>query len=39
MWGQEKAEALLRETGFEHIKLTEREHDPFNLHYLFKAPL
>ena len=39
MWGQEKAEALLREAGFEHIELTEMEHDPFNLHYLCKAPL
>ncbi len=39
MWGQEKAEALLRESGFEHIELTEMEHDPFNLHYLCKAPL
>ena len=39
MWGQEKAEALLREAGFEHIELMEMEHDPFNLHYLCKAPL
>ncbi len=39
MWGQEKAEALLREAGFEHIELTEMEHDPFNLHYLCRAPL
>jgi hypothetical protein len=39
MWGQEKAQALLREAGFEHIELTEMEHDPFNLHYLCKAPL
>lgn len=34
MWGKEKAEALLREAGFEHVELTEMEHDPFNLHYL-----
>ena len=39
MWGQEKAEALLREAGFEYIEVTEMEHDPFNLHYLCKAPL
>jgi len=39
MWGQEKAEALLREAGFEHIETTEMEHDPFNLHYLCRAPL
>ena len=39
MWGQEKAEALLREAGFEHIELTEMEHDPFNLHYLCRASL
>jgi 2-polyprenyl-3-methyl-5-hydroxy-6-metoxy-1,4-benzoquinol methylase len=39
MWGQEKAEALLREAGFEHVELTEMEHDPFNLHFLCKAPL
>jgi 2-polyprenyl-3-methyl-5-hydroxy-6-metoxy-1,4-benzoquinol methylase len=39
MWGQEKAKALLSEAGFEHIELTEMEHDPFNLHYLCKVPL
>ena len=39
MWGQEKAEALLREAGFEHIETTEMEHDPFNLHYLCRATL
>ncbi len=39
MWGEEKAEALLREAGFEHIEITEMEYDPFNLHYLCKAPL
>ena len=36
MWGQEKAEALLRDAGFEHIEIMEMEHDPFNLHYLCK---
>jgi 2-polyprenyl-3-methyl-5-hydroxy-6-metoxy-1,4-benzoquinol methylase len=39
MWGQEKAEALLKEAGFDHIELTEMEHDPFNLHYLCKVSL
>jgi hypothetical protein len=39
MWGQEKAEALLREAGFEQIETTEMEHDPFNLHYLCRATL
>lgn len=39
MWGQEKAEALLREAGFEHIEIIEMECDPFNLHYLCKVPL
>ena len=38
MWGKEKAEALLKEAGFEHIELTEMEHDPFNLHFLCKVP-
>ncbi len=39
MWGKEKAEELLKEAGFEHIELTEMEHDPFNLHFLCKVPL
>ncbi len=39
MWGQEKAEALLREAGFEDIEIAEMEYDPFNLHYLCKAPM
>ena len=39
MWGREKAEALLREAGFEHIEPTEMDYDPFNLHYLCRAPL
>jgi 2-polyprenyl-3-methyl-5-hydroxy-6-metoxy-1,4-benzoquinol methylase len=39
MWGQEKAEALLRKAGFAHIEITEMEHDPFNLHFLCRAPL
>ena len=38
MWGQEKAEALLREAGFENTEVLEMEHDPFNLHYLCRAP-
>lgn len=38
MWGREKAEALLKEAGFEHIEILEMEHDGFNLHYLCKAP-
>ncbi len=39
MWGQEKAEALLRDAGFEEIEISPMEHDPFNLHYLCRAPL
>jgi hypothetical protein len=38
MWGREKAEALLRAAGFDHIEISEMDHDPFNLHYLCKAP-
>ncbi len=38
MWGREKAEALLRAAGFDHIEINEMDHDPFNLHYLCKAP-
>ncbi|MCP4400355.1 MAG: class I SAM-dependent methyltransferase [bacterium] len=38
MWGQERAEALLREAGFEQIDIVNMEHDPFNLHYLCKVP-
>jgi len=37
MWGQEKAEDLLRKAGFEYIEITEMEHDPFNLHHLCKV--
>jgi 2-polyprenyl-3-methyl-5-hydroxy-6-metoxy-1,4-benzoquinol methylase len=37
MWGKEKAEALLREAGFDKIELMEMEHDPFNLHFLCRA--
>lgn len=39
MWGQEKAEALLGEAGFEHIEITAMEHDPVSFHYLCKAPM
>ena len=39
MWGREQAEALLRQAGFEHIEPTEMDYDPFNLHYLCRAPL
>jgi 2-polyprenyl-3-methyl-5-hydroxy-6-metoxy-1,4-benzoquinol methylase len=39
MWGLEKAEALLKEAGFEHIEITQMAHDPFNLHYLCRVPL
>ena len=38
MWGRERAEALLREAGFDHIEINEMDHDPFNLHYLCKVP-
>lgn len=37
MWGKEKAHAMLREAGFDHIELREMEHDPFNLHFLCKV--
>ena len=37
MWGREKAEALLRQAGFEHIEVIEMEHDSFNLHYLCRV--
>ena len=39
MWGRGKAEALLREAGFEDIEIAEMEYDLFNLHYLCKVPL
>jgi 2-polyprenyl-3-methyl-5-hydroxy-6-metoxy-1,4-benzoquinol methylase len=39
MWGREKAEALLREAGFDQIEVAEMEYDLFNLHYLCKMPL
>ncbi len=38
MWGQEKAEAMLKEAGFEDIEIIEMEHDGFNLHYLCRVP-
>lgn len=38
MWGQEKAEALMRKAGFNHIEVLEMAHDPFNLHYLCRIP-
>ena len=38
MWGQEKAEALLKEAGFEQVEVMEMERDAFNLHYLCKIP-
>jgi SAM-dependent methyltransferase len=38
MWGREKAEAMLRAAGFEHIEIIEMEHDPFNLHYFCRVP-
>lgn len=34
MWGEEKAMEMLREAGFEDIRVVEMAHDPFNLHYL-----
>ncbi len=39
MWGRQQAEDLLREAGFENIEPTEMDYDPFNLHYLCRAPL
>ncbi|MCP3955994.1 MAG: methyltransferase type 12, partial [Desulfobacterales bacterium] len=38
MWGQQQAETLLREAGFETVEPTEMDYDPFNLHYLCRAP-
>jgi SAM-dependent methyltransferase len=38
MWGRERAEAMLREAGFEQIELEEMAHDPFNLHFLCRVP-
>jgi hypothetical protein len=38
MWGREKAEAMLRAAGFEHIEIIEMEHDPFNIHYFCRVP-
>lgn len=38
MWGREKAEALLREAGFDDIEIMEMEFDPFNLHFLCRTP-
>ena len=38
MWGREKAEAMLRAAGYEHIEIIEMEHDPFNLHYFCRIP-
>jgi SAM-dependent methyltransferase len=38
MWGRERAEAMLREAGFEEIELEEMAHDPFNMHFLCRAP-
>ena len=35
----DEAEALLKEAGFDHIELTEMEHDSFNLHYLCRVSL
>jgi SAM-dependent methyltransferase len=37
MWGRQKAEALLREAGFEAVEPTEMEYDSFNLHYLCRV--
>lgn len=36
MWGREKAEAMLREAGFEHVEVLDMENDGFNLHYFCK---
>ncbi|GAU09867.1 class I SAM-dependent methyltransferase [Desulfoplanes formicivorans] len=34
MWGREKAEAMLREAGFDRVEVAEIPNDPFNLHFL-----
>ena len=34
MWGRDRAVAMLREAGFEHIRVAAMEDDPFNDHYL-----
>ena len=39
MWGQEAAEALLKEAGFDQVDIVEMDYDPFNIHYLCKAPV
>ena len=33
MWGRQRAVALLKEAGFDHIETLEMAHDPFNVHY------
>jgi 2-polyprenyl-3-methyl-5-hydroxy-6-metoxy-1,4-benzoquinol methylase len=38
MWGRERAEAMLREAGFEGIEVEEMAHDPFNAHFLCRVP-
>ena len=39
MWGREKATALLKKAGFEHIDILEMAHDPFNIHYRCTVPV
>ena len=34
MWGREKALEMLREAGFDHVRVDEIPDDPFNLHFL-----
>ncbi|GAB6143092.1 class I SAM-dependent methyltransferase [Desulfocicer niacini] len=37
MWGRQKAEAFLKEAGFDAIDVQEMAHDGFNLHYLCRV--
>jgi SAM-dependent methyltransferase len=37
MWGRQRAEALLKEAGFDGVDMQEMAHDGFNLHYLCRV--
>jgi ubiquinone/menaquinone biosynthesis C-methylase UbiE len=34
MWGRQKAVAMLKHAGFQHVQVLEMADDPFNLHFL-----
>ncbi|MBL3558146.1 MULTISPECIES: class I SAM-dependent methyltransferase [Marinobacter] len=34
LWGEEKAELMLRQAGFHHIESHRLEHDPFNVYFI-----